>query len=351
MLRSPLMVVPSPPAAGRCRAPWLVFALIVLIPLASEPALAGEHLVSDPESPGGGGSRAVHEPGTGGGGERGAEERILSAVNTPVPGRSRLERLTTTVPPDELTFGIERALDPGVVKRFGGPGLDLEALQAAVNHDLRNGGHPHLTLVMGLAVHAGLNQLQRLPLPAVRLGPVGAGYGVATRLPQATAGFYLAPAASPGGPMARGVSMKIRGPAVPLPAGRNEASRVEFALTGEQRPDPILPGESASLRFTLPVHLSGCRVGLSGAATRIRSGEVRTHILGLGPAVAGGRFTFQGELRLVDRGGTRYLDLSLRAARPPFTVALRCYQDPDHELPPSCDIRFQVANALPRLGP
>jgi hypothetical protein len=72
--------------------------------------------------------------------------------------------------------------------------------------------------------------------------------------------------------MARGVSMKVRGPAVPLPTGRNEASRVEFALTGEQRPDP------------------------------------------------------------------------------PFTVALRCYQDPDHELPPSYDIRFQVANVLPHLG-
>ncbi len=282
--------------------------------------------------------------GTGGGGADPSAERILAEVNQPPPAPGRLERLTAAMPPGQLTSGLERAIDPQVLKRFGGPGLDLEALREAVNADLRQGGRPHVVLAAGIAAHAGLAQVQRLRLPHVRIGAVGPGYGLASRSRRATAGFYVAPPATVDGELARGVSVRLRGLTPQWPA---PVAGMELTLAGEERPDPVRPGATHLLRVGVPLLTGGVRVHLGGTVAAIRDGSQRSHITGISPSLGVGRVQVSSELRRIETDTGVFLDAALQVSLPSLRGGLRLRQDPGHRQSPAVDFHLQTANLLP----
>lgn len=284
------------------------------------------------------------------------ERRILDEISHPSEPAAGIERLTGPLPTAFVTSRFEQALDPRLLQRFGGPGLDPEDLHAAMNGALRAGGSPHLNMAMGLLAYGGLKQLEKLRLlekvraPHVRLGVAGSGFGMTGSLPRVDGGVYVLPPRSAGVAPGRRLLATLRGLGLPglrpkpLAQGRLELEQV--ASPGGLSPASVT--HAARVVVPLPA-CRGARVDLAAGMSVTTVGAQSTRVRNLRPSIRVRQLVLDLDLRHIDLGPVSYLDGAMRASVAPLRIEARVRQDPWRHRPPILEARLQTSDLMPRL--
>jgi len=319
--------------------PRLLFFLLGLFLARANPALASEASVREHE----GGARDTTR-------DSSIARRILDEVNGPVEPPHGLERLTGTIPGQLVTNGLEQALDPRVLRRFGGPGLDLEDLRAAVNGDLRAGGTPHLTLAAGLLAYGGVKQAEKLRLPHLKMGARGSGFGLTSNLKWIGGGFYLLPARAAGQAPARRVLLQLDGLDLPLLRRSRHFRLAQLEFEQVAQPGPSAVANTRAVHFHLPWVYRGMRIGMHTGMSVTTAGSQTTCVRSLAPSIVIQRLALGLDIRRIDLGRSAYLDTVIRGSIRPLRVETRIRQDPRHRRPAVHETRIAISNLMPWLG-